>query len=136
MRRVTVYGSLLEGLGNWYGFLKGSTKLGEHVLEDNLVMISLGGFPGLIVDEDVTNKIFVETYEVTEEIYKAIERLEGYPNFYNRRHIETPWGISEIYTLNSARGVYGYRNLVPKGEGDIINWRNYVTTTVKRYEEE
>ena len=63
-RKVTVYGSLLEGLGNWYGFLNNdqSTKLGEHVIEGKFKMISLGGFPGLIPDNSMTedNKIFVK----------------------------------------------------------------------------
>ena len=136
MRKITVYGSLLEGLGNWYGFLNNpeSTKLGEHVLEDNLVMVSFGGFPGLIVDEKVNNKIFVETYEVTDRVFHSVERLEGYPSFYTRRAISTPYGDSEIYVLANTKGEYNTRNLVPKGEDDVINWKNYKTTTVKRYE--
>lgn len=126
MRKITVYGSLLEGLGNWKWHLDNeeSTKLGEHVLEDNVVMISFGGFPGLIVDESVKNKIFVETYEVTDNVFKSVERLEGYPTFYNRRKVETPFGESEIYVLASARD-YSDKNLVPAGDDEVINWKKY-----------
>jgi gamma-glutamylcyclotransferase (GGCT)/AIG2-like uncharacterized protein YtfP len=126
MRKVTVYGSLLEGLGNWNYHLNNdeSTKLGEHILEDNLVMVSMGGFPGLIVDENVTNKIFVETYEVTDRVYKSIERLESYPHFYDKRSIQTPFGDSEIYVLANG-GRYAEDRLVPKDENGVINWRKY-----------
>lgn len=126
MKRITVYGSLLEGLGNWKWHLDNdeSTKLGEHVLEGNFKMISLGGFPGLIVDKDVNNKIFVETYEVTDKVFASVERLEGYPSFYGRTAIETPYGPSEVYTL--ARNSYS-DNLVPEDENGVINWRKYRT---------
>lgn len=127
MKKITVYGSLLEGLGNWHHFLNNpdATKLGEHILEDNLVMVSFGGFPGLIVDEKVSNKIFVETYAVTDMVFKHVERLEGYPSFYTRRAIQTPYGDSEIYVLNNSSREYDNRSLVPKGDDDVINWRNY-----------
>jgi gamma-glutamylcyclotransferase (GGCT)/AIG2-like uncharacterized protein YtfP len=125
-KKITVYGSLLEGLGNWKWHLdnKESKKLGEHILEGGFKMISLGGFPGLIPDEKVNNKIFVETYEVSDNVFKSVERLEGYPSFYNRRKVETPFGESEIYVLASARD-YSDKNLVPAGEDEVINWRKY-----------
>jgi gamma-glutamylcyclotransferase (GGCT)/AIG2-like uncharacterized protein YtfP len=126
MKKITVYGSLLEGLGNWKWHLDNdeSTKLGEHVLEDNLVMVSFGGFPGLIVDNNVRNKIFVETYEVSDRVFKSVERLEGYPSFYDRRTIPTPYGASEIYVLVNTDD-YSHKSLVPEGADGVINWRNY-----------
>jgi len=126
MKKVTVYGSLLEGFGNWHWHLNNSEsqKLGEHILEDNLVMVSLGGFPGLIEDESVTNKILVETYEVSDKVYRSIERLEGYPSFYDKRVIETPFGASEIYVLASGRR-YSDDRLVPQDENGVISWRKY-----------
>jgi gamma-glutamylcyclotransferase (GGCT)/AIG2-like uncharacterized protein YtfP len=123
-KRITVYGSLLEGLGN-HGIIadkEKSHKLGEHILEGNFKMISLGGFPGLIPDETVTNKIFVETYEVTDEVYNRVERLEGYPHFYGRTPVNTPFGESAVYTLSDNR--YNDR-LVPVDEDGIINWKKY-----------
>lgn len=126
MKKITVYGSLLEGLGNWKWHLDNpeSTKLGEHILEDNVVMISLGGFPGLIVTPEQTSKILVETYEVTDRVFRSVERLEGYPHFYDRRKIDTPYGDSEIYVLADSRD-YSTSNLVPQGEDGVVNWRNY-----------
>jgi gamma-glutamylcyclotransferase (GGCT)/AIG2-like uncharacterized protein YtfP len=126
MKRITVYGSLLEGLGNWSWFLNNSEskKLGEHILEGPFQMLSLGGFPGLIINEDVNNKIFVETYEVSDAVYKSVERLEGYPFFYDRYLIQTPFGDSEVYILASYR-YKDSNNLIQEDENGIINWKTY-----------
>lgn len=126
MKLITVYGSLLEGFGNWKWHLDNpeSTKLGEHVLIGKFKMISMGGFPGLIPDETLEkdNKIFVETYEVTDNVFRSVERLEGYPTFYGRTPIQTPFGPSEVYTLKDK----GYsNNLVPEDENGVISWKKY-----------
>ena len=122
---VTVYGSLLKGLGNWHWHLNNSesTLLGDHLLNGGFVMISLGGFPGLIPDKTSEEKIFVETYEVSEKVYNSIERLEGYPHFYNKAKVETPFGESEVYVLSD--NYYREHALVPQNEQGIINWRDY-----------
>ena len=122
---VTVYGSLLKGLSNWHWHLNNpeSKLLGEHTLNGGFVMISLGGFPGLIPDDKSKDSIFVETYEVTDNVYKSIERLEGYPSFYNKAKIETPFGDSEVYVLSD--NYYRETNLVPMDETGVINWRKY-----------
>ena len=121
---VTVYGSLLKGLGNWHWHLNNpnSMLLGEHTINGGFVMVSLGGFPGLIPDEKSDSKIFVETYEVTEDVYKSIERLEGYPHFYDKRKVQTPFGESEVYVLGD--NYYREHALVPETDG-IVNWRKY-----------
>ena len=126
MKRITVYGSLLKGLGN-SGLLSDPEEailLGEHTIEDNLYMISLGGFPGLIVDKSVTNTIHVETYEVTDTVFARVERLEGYPSFYTRYAVKTPFGDSEVYVLARTRG-YEKDRKVPADENGIVNWKKY-----------
>ena len=122
---VTVYGSLLKGLSNWHWHLNNpeSKLLGEHTLNGGFVMISLGGFPGLIVENTADTPIFVETYEVTDNVYKSIERLEGYPSFYDKKKVDTPFGESEVYILGDH--YYRESNLVPRDEEGIINWRKY-----------
>ena len=125
-KRITVYGSLLKGLGN-SGILSNpeeSTLLGEHTIEDNLIMVSLGGFPGLIISPEQTNKIHVETYEVSDKVFARVERLEGYPTFYTRKSVVTPYGESEVYVLANASR-YSEDRLVPSDENGIINWKKY-----------
>jgi gamma-glutamylcyclotransferase (GGCT)/AIG2-like uncharacterized protein YtfP len=124
-KRITVYGSLLKGLGN-SGLLANdeSILLGEHVIEDNLTMISLGGFPGLIITPEQTSKIHVETYEVSDMVFRRVEHLEGFPTFYNRKSVSTPYGESEVYVLANASR-YSEDRLVPADENGVINWRKY-----------
>jgi gamma-glutamylcyclotransferase (GGCT)/AIG2-like uncharacterized protein YtfP len=125
MKKITVYGSLLEGLGNWKWHLNNdeSVKLGDHILSGPFKMISFGGFPGLVIDDSVENKIYVETYDVSDEVFKRVERLEGYPSFYRRTTIDTPFGESEVYTL--ANESYSDDRLVLADDDGIINWKKY-----------
>lgn len=108
---VAVYGSLREGLGN-HRLLASSEKVGTYRVKLPYYMISLGGFPGLIPCDD-TNWITVEVYEVTEDTFANLDRLEGYPNFYDRVQVtvgeHTPW----IYHLPSD---YGTGPVVESGD--------------------
>lgn len=126
MKRITVYGSLLKGLGN-HGLLDNdeSIFLGEHTIEEDLFMISLGGFPGLLVSkEGEINTIHVETYAVSDSVFHRVERLEGYPNFYTRYPVKTPFGDSEVYVLASEQ-YYDRGNRVKPDENGIINWKKH-----------
>jgi gamma-glutamylcyclotransferase (GGCT)/AIG2-like uncharacterized protein YtfP len=127
MKKITVYGSLLKGLGN-HGLLDNdeSVLLGEHTIEDNLFMISLGGFPGLLISKEEVNTIHVETYEVSDKVFARVERLEGYPTFYTRYPVKTPFGDSEVYVL-AREGYYDRGNRVKPDENGIINWKKHDT---------
>lgn len=81
--KVAVYGSLREGMGN-HRLLIGSDLLG-HFNVEGFEMYSYGAFP-FIKHGDGT--IIVEVYEVDEETFKRLDRLEGYPSFYDRELIE------------------------------------------------
>lgn len=82
MKKIAVYGSLRKGMYNHP--LLGDSSLLETV-EVNLPfkMVSLGSFPALKMDNEL-HPIVVEIYEVDEPTYKRVERLEGYPQFYDR----------------------------------------------------
>lgn len=125
MKKITVYGSLLKGLGN-HGLLDNdeSVLLGEHTIEEELVMVSLGGFPGLIITPGKKNFIHVETYEVSDRVFARVERLEGYPDFYDRYPVSTPFGNSEVYVLARAKDYYKERE-VPADENGVVNWKKY-----------
>lgn len=133
MRNLTVYGSLLEGMGNWYHILnnENAKKIDSHIIEGPYVMVSYGAFPGIVVHDAITSKIRVETFLVTDAVYQRVERLEGFMgqdnpnNFYNKRKIETPFGESEIYVLNHA-GKVPDKVIVPPAEDGIVDWRVYV----------
>lgn len=121
--KVAVYGSLLQGLGN-YPLLErhGAKLLGLHKTDPEFTMVSLGGFPGVIKIGDTS--IHTEIYEVDDSCLESLNNLEGYEgrnknNFYDRETIETCFGKSFIYLLNRTfYDIKDLRNIVKSG-----NWR-------------
>jgi len=101
MKKICVYGSLRRHHCNWR-YLINQEPLVTEVINIPFKMISLGSFPGLIPSEE-NNDITVEIYEVTEDTYKAVEALEGYPSFYQKALVPTSLGELEIYVLLSPR---------------------------------
>lgn len=95
MKKLIVYGSLLEGEYNHY-LLKNSKKIESCILEVPFKMVSFGAFPALIQDDNL-NPIYVEIYEVDDDVYKRVEYLEGYPDFYDRLAVDK----GEIYYINN-----------------------------------
>lgn len=97
--RFFVYGSLKKNLHNhrvmeWAG--------GEFIGEATITgatMYSMGGFPGLVLDDN-TNPIYGEVYEIKD--VKPLDRLEGAPDFYNRKVVESSLGPVYIYYLNDG----------------------------------
>ena len=123
--KVTVYGSLLQGLGN-YPLLErhNAKRLGEFKTEPKFTMISLGGFPGVV--KNGTTAIHAEVYEVDDNCLASLDGLEGFRgegkhNFYDRETIDTPFGESFIYFLHNANIVEKSPTIV--GSGDWKNWR-------------
>ncbi|MCK5612761.1 gamma-glutamylcyclotransferase [Candidatus Pacearchaeota archaeon] len=116
-----VYGSLLSGgegkregaFGN-HRVIEDAKFLGEHITDSDYTMLSLGGFPGVIENGDIS--IIGEVYEVTDEIFARLDMLEGYPTFYGRKQIKTAYGTAWIYLLPN-----GYLNKYAKVASG--NWR-------------
>lgn len=108
--KIFVYGTLLEGYGNHRHFLSNAEKLGEYQTDPKFTMISLGGFPGLM--EGGKTSIQGEVYEVTEEEFKNVDRLEGYnahnptTGLYNRIQIPTEYGNAWVYIINRSSDRY------------------------------
>jgi len=96
---VAVYGSLRKSLHN-HRLLEEATFLGTTTTS-GFTMYSLGGFPYL-TPSDNTNPITIEVYDVTEREFANLDRLEGFPNFYNRKLIPTEFGEAWIYFIATA----------------------------------
>ena len=96
-KRIAVYGSLLSGFGNQM-ILDNSetTLLGEDEVRIPYGMVSYGGFPALVPSEENHN-IKIEVYECDDRTYNRVERLEGYPTFYQKFDVATKFGDAEIY---------------------------------------
>lgn len=132
---VGVYGSLREGMGNYFHFLDNdqSTLLGEFKTEPQYTMVSLGGFPGLYKEGNTS--ILVEVFEVTDEIFRRLDGLEGYResnpqnSMYIREQIETPYGDAWIYIYN-GNGVNTGSTIVESG--DWVEFRNAITNAYQK----
>lgn len=119
MNKVAVYGSLRKGLHN-HRLLTTSEMIGTDELE-NFSMFSLGPFP-FITPEEAENKIAVEVYEVNEEVFASLDRLEGYPSFYNRQEVDTKHGKCWIYFMEKDTS---YGKHIPVESGD---WKEFYTS--------
>lgn len=124
MNKIAVYGSLRKGFGNHSYYLEGNSNyLGTDVLE-GWVMYNLGAFPAIAEDKSGENKtIVVEVYEVSDQVLKALDGLEGYPHFYNRKEVGSHFGDAWIYFFNFPR-----ENAVVVECGD---WKEYKSGSFK-----
>jgi len=93
---VFVYGSLKRGFGN-HQLLEESEFIGHHITEPLYEMRSLGGYPGVLLNGDTP--ISGELYRVDEATFQRLDRLEGYPRFYQRLQIPTKEGYAWMYFL-------------------------------------
>jgi len=119
MKKICTYGSLRKGHGNHRALLSDSQLLSTEVINIPFAMISLGGFPGLIPSEK-THDITIEVYEVTDEVYRRVESLEGYPHFYQKAIVPTSLGECEIYVLEDER--YQTKDILEHGD-----WNKHYT---------
>lgn len=97
---VAVYGSLRKGLGNHRVISQDST---HELLSTERIggweMYSYGGFPYISQGE---GEITIEVYKVDDKTLVPLDRLEGYPSFYNRMQVETSQGLAWIYYINQG----------------------------------
>lgn len=126
MKKIAVYGSLRMGHGNHRALLSSSKKLITEIVNIPFEMISLGGFPGLVPSE-INNDITIEVYEVSDDTYRRIEQLEGFPRFYQKATIPTSEGNNEIYVLENER----YRNGFERIENG--DWNSYSKPQIYTY---
>lgn len=97
--RIAVYGSLLKGFGN-HRLIQDSKYIGDGLTKPEYTMVSLGGFPGVI--KNGNNSIYFQVYELDDETFKRVDRLEGHPAFYKRDIIETEYGDVWMYFLDES----------------------------------
>ncbi len=101
MELVAVYGSLREGLSN-HDLLGNSKKVGDDII-GGWIMRSLTSFPYIHPSSrGDSDTIHIEVYEVEEDQMKILDRLEGYPAFYDRKVVETKYGEAWIYFIDKV----------------------------------
>jgi len=97
MNTVFVYGTL-KGANHVRGLnqFEGSHFVGEATTtESQYMMYDLGAFPAVMCGggSDVQG----EVWKVTNDVMDILDQIEGYPNFYNRKIVETSLGPAWMY---------------------------------------
>ncbi len=122
-RIVAVYGTLKTGYGNHYYLNDSEVRyLGEAVSESRFALGHYG-FPAVSPDERGGN-ILVELYAVPERVLRNLDRLEGYPQFYDRKIFWFKSKLGRIpamlYFFHDYRNATGFTWELP--ERGIFSW--------------
>jgi gamma-glutamylcyclotransferase (GGCT)/AIG2-like uncharacterized protein YtfP len=133
---VFVYGTLLQGQGNHKAFLGSSYFLGSATTKDMFAVFG-SNFPLARKPIEADNSFFTgqisgEVYGVTKDILRKLDRLEGHPNFYERRIIlteEYPRKMIWMYQWANETGAIVGENVTPDPTTRIISWRRHVART-------
>ena len=94
---VFVYGTLKKGFPNHHVLGEQAEYVGGASTHESFTLIDLGAFPALSLGGDVKDQV-----PISGEVYKvpnlaALDRLEGYPHFYDRMQINTTQGLAWVY---------------------------------------
>lgn len=92
---LAVYGTLKRGNGNYNYYLSDSKFVGAGTTKDKYPLI-VNGLPYLIDKEGFGHNVEVDVFKVSDEVLRDIDRLEGHPNWYNRRMIPIVVGNKTI----------------------------------------
>ena len=96
--RLFVYGTLKRGFRNAF-YLNGADYLGEFTTCSDYSMYDFGGYPAVSLEGD--SPIAGEVYGINPDILAVIDRLEWYPDLYQRVTISTAYGEAWMYVVQS-----------------------------------
>lgn len=118
MKKIGVYGSLRQSMYN-HDLLQDSKLIDTKTVSIPFKMVSFGMYPALIPDHQGNHDVVFEIYEVNDEVYRDVEILEGYPDYYKKESYED----FEYYYVPDD-----YKYLVSRLEDEehIVDWVQYV----------
>jgi gamma-glutamylaminecyclotransferase len=99
MQKVFVYGTLMRGnTTRGLDQFSGAEFVNKALTVDaSYSMYDLGSFPSVCIKGD--QQIQGEVWEVDETMMKVLDGIEGYPNFYNRKLVNTTEGEAWMYYI-------------------------------------
>ena len=100
---VFVYGTLRRGEEN-HRLVAGTRMLGNMVTAKIYTMFDLGEYPAVI--QYGKSAIVGEVYDISGEILAMLDELEECPDYYQRLHIDTPYGKAWMYVLSRLPDAY------------------------------
>lgn len=121
---IFVYGTLMQKAGG----IRSLDKIGdsaEYVCDtvtssEQFEMINLGHFPG-VVDSASGHRVAGELWRVTSRVFRDLDIIEGYPDFYTRKMVPTDHGIAWMYYL--PQNVYqdNHTQKITEKQG-VLSW--------------
>lgn len=131
---VFVYGTLMQKAGT----IRSLSKFGpdaEFVSDTQtssteFSMLDLGHFPG-VIDAMSGNRVAGELWRVTSEVFKQLDIIEGYPDFYNRKQVPTEHGIAWMYYL--PENCHDYGTPVSKNSQGVLSWLDLPQQLLPQY---
>lgn len=83
---VAVYGTLKKNCSNYLYYLSDSQYIGSGLTKDKYPLV-IKGLPYLINKKGVGHNVCVDVFKVTDDTLKRLDKLEGHPNWYERKQI-------------------------------------------------
>lgn len=90
-----------------------------ETIEELHGMISLGSFPGVIPGN---SRVVGEVWEVDRDTKQQVDRIEGYPTFYNRQIVDTTAGPAWMYYLTDSD--FPNEEVVQPNKQNTVEWFN------------
>jgi gamma-glutamylcyclotransferase (GGCT)/AIG2-like uncharacterized protein YtfP len=84
---VAVYGTLKKDYSNYLYYLSDSKYLGSGLTKNKYPLV-IKGLPYLINKKGIGHNVCVDVFRVTDETLMRLDKLEGHPNWYERKKID------------------------------------------------
>lgn len=92
---VAVYGTLKKGNSNYWHYLADSQFVGAGETADKYPLV-IKGLPYLINHKGVGYNVDVDVFNVSDDVLKALDRLEGHPRWYKRTKVNIKVGTQTL----------------------------------------
>lgn len=97
---IFTYGTLKSQYSNHRVMKNAGGRFVGNATLSGATMYSLGAFPAIVVDGS-ENLIYGEVYEVDD--FRPLDYLEGTPDFYQRKIVNTSLGLTWVYYLTKEQ---------------------------------
>jgi len=133
---VFVYGSLMQKADS----IRSLDKFGydaefvcDSVTSSNQFdMLNLGHFPG-VIDSASGHRVAGELWRVTSKVFKELDIIEGYPDFYTRKMVPTEHGIAWMYYLCERLTEDQFTSKVKTNDQGVLSWLDCSHSAVPVY---
>jgi len=127
--KVFVYGTLLSGFGNYNYYLKDKAKLiDKNASVEKFKIFDLGYFPACIFTDNPEDVVHGEVYSVCKETLRDLDRLEGYPRYYDRMNVNNLLMMEYPITMREPIWIYIQKIEQLRESAEHIesgNWREF-----------